>query len=571
MTFRGGGSGSSGSSLIATTGAEIAFRELVSFEESLFTQTGGTWKGTINIHSTAAVSSEGVSAAGATVNVSGGTWTLPSGTTTVAGFAMEANGKLLGAGGLSVTGTFEWLNGRMAGSGTTTVQSSVSGTIALPAGVVLERPLVNEGQLTMTSGELDMGDGAYLTNKGTFIDNYEVSFGIGSAETGRQQFTNLGVFRRTSLGPELPGVEVPFLNEGLIEGAFRFRHLIEGGRHGWGCTVGDPSFPKRELAEEEGVCAASGDLSETQTDFSVGGRGVGLILARTYNSQAAAAGAKGVFGYGWSSPYSQHLVLPAASGVVTLVQENGSTVEFIEGMSGEFTAPAGSPDVLHGTAMAGYTLTLENQTVDRFSGSSGRLESITDRNGNATSLGYSEAGLLKTVTDPASRKLTFTYNVEGLVEKVEDPMGHAVKYVYEGGNLASVTQPGEVALRWQFKYEGSHRLVELTDGRGGKTAYEYKENRVVSKTDPMKRVTSFEYATSFLKSTNVATGAVTVQYFTSSGQLAKVVHGFGTVLASSESFTYDEAGNQITADRWRRRHHQIRVRQPWQPHEHDRP
>ena len=71
---------------------------------------------------------------------------------------------------------------------------------------------------------------------------------------------------------------------------------------------------------------------------------------------------------------------------------------------------------------------------------------MTDRNGNATTLTYNEAGQLTTITDPASRTIKLAYNGEGLVESAEDPMKHVVKYTYEGGNLKSVTQPGEDGL-----------------------------------------------------------------------------------------------------------------------------
>jgi RHS repeat-associated protein len=57
------------------------------------------------------------------------------------------------------------------------------------------------------------------------------------------------------------------------------------------CMAGDP------------VNCATGDLVESQKDLSVDGRGPGLAARRTYNSQLAAAGGWGPFGWGWTSPY----------------------------------------------------------------------------------------------------------------------------------------------------------------------------------------------------------------------------------------------------------------------------
>ncbi len=85
----------------------------------------------------------------------------------------------------------------------------------------------------------------------------------------------------------------------------------------------------------------TGNYTETQTDLSIGGRGVGLDLTRSYNSQAAAAGEHGMFGYGWSSSFSDHFVVDESSKLTTLHQANGSTVAFIEDGGGTFTAPAG--------------------------------------------------------------------------------------------------------------------------------------------------------------------------------------------------------------------------------------
>ncbi len=153
-------------------------------------------------------------------------------------------------------------------------------------------------------------------------------------------------------------------------------------------------------------------------------------------------------------------------------------------------------------------LTLADQTKYQFNGS-GQLESVTDRDGNETTLSYT-SGQLTTITDPSGRKITLAYNGEGLVESATDPMGNIVKYAYESGNLKSVTMPGEGSPRWQFKYDGSHQLTEMVDGRGGKTTNSYDgSNRVVSQTDPMGHTLKFEYETFQTKITNEATGDVT--------------------------------------------------------------
>ena len=339
-----------------------------------------------------------------------------------------------------------------------------------------------------------------------------------------------------------------FVNYGIVEepvGHFSFSHpeYLESETQ-FGAEE-NPQEPA-QCGEEESVSCQTGNFSQTQTDFSIGGRGVGLTLSRTYNSQAAVAGDKSVFGYGWTSSFSDHLLIEKASKKATLVEAGGSTIAFTEGSGEAFTAPTWTQDTLSGSESAGYTLTLPNQTKYKFTGS-GRLESVTDRNGNATTLAYNGSGNLETISDPAGRKITLKYNSEGLVESAEDPMKHVVKYTYESGNLATVTQPGESTLRWQFKYDGSHRMTELIDGRSGKTTIEYNSsNQVTSETDPMKRTTSYEYTAFHTTTTNHATGAVAVQYFTSNGMGTSVTKGFGTLSATTETSRFNSADELLS-------------------------
>lgn len=506
----------------------------------------------------AVVTAEHTKTSHVALGVGEGTLNVASGTTlAVDRLALEANFRsaplfatITGGGTLTVKESFRWTEGKMTGSGTTVLQRGSSSTLVKSA-ELLERTLLNEGTASI-EGEaeafLSMTKGAKLENAGTFEPNSPGGIGDegeGAGSTAR--IVNTGTFQKT-VGINSVAVKVPFENLGAIK-ELTSGHIeifyplaaqpatsVYGG-------PGNPSTPGHPCPVcGEPVVAATGDLVETQTDLTVGGRGVGLGLTRTYNSQAGAEGAKGIFGYGWSSSFSDHLALEKETSKVTLHQADGSTVAFTE-RGGSLIAPASSPDKLSGSSESGYTLTLANQIQYRFQGASGHLESVTDRNGNATTLAYGETGRLETITDPAGRKLTLAYNGEGLVESVKDPMGHTVKYTYEGGNLATVTLPGEETARWQFKYDGSHELTEMTDGRGGKTINEYNgSHQVISQTDPAKRTLTFEYEGFFTKITNDTTGAVTAEQFTSNDEPFAITRGYHTALASTQSFTYNEAG-----------------------------
>jgi RHS repeat-associated protein len=291
------------------------------------------------------------------------------------------------------------------------------------------------------------------------------------------------------------------------------------------------------------VDCATGNETLSQTDLQIGGRGVGLDLTRSYNSQAAAAGVKGLFGYGWTSSFSDRLIPEPDLHLVLLVTASGATVPYSES-GGSFTAPASSQDKLTGSSEAGYTLTLPDQTKMRFQWSSGRLESITDRNGNETKLSYNgTTHLLETITDPAGRKLTLKENAEGFVESAEDPMGHEVKYTYEHEALAAVTPPGESSPNWTFKTDGAHLITEIKDGRGEKTTNKYNANsQVHEQTDPMGHTLKFAYASLKTTITNEATGAVTSEQYAPNGEPASITRGYGTGLATTESWEYNSAG-----------------------------
>jgi RHS repeat-associated protein len=497
---------------------------------------------------------------------------------------------------LSIVHSLVWTSSNARFEGPGTLVTDPGSTTGFHAGEIrLEGgEFVNEGTAAWETGSIDSArdSGTFFINLGTFQaddnqgeDHYITGCGWGGAGVHEcAVLENYGTF--TAEFPEGEGpphfdwrvdiandgyLEVPYWSEpqcppsepweeagspaercyraiaeykGLLlqEGA-EVIELGEVEERLWGEE--NPSAPELEPPMCGESVSCDGNFTQSQTDFAIGGRGVGLDLTRTYNSQAAARGIHGEFGYGWSSSFSDHLELDPTGHLATLVQADGSHVAFREGSGEAFTAPEWTQDVLIGSPSSGYRLTLEDQTVYRFSGT-GQLESVTDRNGNATTLAYNGGGKLETITDPDGRAIKFAYNSEGLVESAEDPMKQVVKYAYEDGDLVSVTQPGESALRWQFKYE-SQELTEMTDGRGGKTRVTYSHHQVAEEVDPMSRATSFEYHPFTTKTTNHATGAVTMEYLNGSGLAVATTKGYGTALATTERFTYNSADELLTS------------------------
>ena len=474
--------------------------------------------------------------------------TIPSGkTASIGSLTMKYEGNLSGPGTLEVTKGFTWSGqSTMSGTGKTVLAPGTSNVLSSGAttATLAQRTLVNEGTFTQTeSSRLNLNGGGTFKNRDTYNLNSEPSPTwapkvIRNEGGGSGKFVNSGQVQRTE-GSLNVTVVPTFENQGALSqksSKIEIEHpesLKDSEKQG--CSkAGDP------------VSCASGNFSESQTDVAIGGRGIGLILTRTYSAQAAvAATSPGAFGYGWSGSFGDRLSIEESGAKVTLVKGNGSTVPFTRLSGTTYSGPAWSQEILAGSPETGYTFTTLGQTAYRFSGA-GRLESIADRNGNETALSYDAYGRLKTVTDPAGRQLAFAYNAGGQVESATDPMGHVVKYGYEGGNLTSVTLPGEVSPRWQFKYDASHRITQVTNGRGGKTTNEYDaSNRVVSQTDPAGRTITFGYEAFHTTITNKATGAVTDEWFTSYNEPYSVTHGYGTAAATTETFAYNEAGQLI--------------------------
>jgi RHS repeat-associated protein len=308
----------------------------------------------------------------------------------------------------------------------------------------------------------------------------------------------------------------------------------------------NPGENQRRACSGDPVNCATGNLTESQTDLTLAGRGIPLTFTRTYNAQAAVVqSSPGSFGYGWSSSFSDRMEINPTAGTLTVVQSNGGTVTFqgTPGQPGEFAAPEWAKAKLS-FANGEYTYTLPNQNTFHFD-EQGHLLSESDRSGNTTKLSLNAEGRLESVTDAAGRKLTFTYNSEGELGSIEGPMGNTVKYTYEGGNLMSVTEPGATGPRWQSKYDLSHRLTTMIDGRGGETINEYdSSNRVIHQIDPAGRGMKWEYRSGGqTRITNIGRQTTTVIYFTAGNEPYQIRHGFETNSETTEGFTYDEAGD----------------------------
>jgi len=395
----------------------------------------------------------------------------------------------------------------------------------------------NLGQLTPTGGETSVEctglpkiECTYKDASATYHFKGATSGGHGMVSAFEEPIEAAG--GKTCPEKTILGVELEFTEDVYLGGE------IPSKEEGYGPdNPGDPYLCK--VCKGDPFDTATGNLTETQTDLSLNGRGPSLAVTRSYNSQLAASQpSAGIFGYGWTGPYSAYLVVDEETETATVHHDNGSTTVFFLS-EGQYVPGAWSQATL---AKEGenYVYKLPSQETLEFN-SSGQLITVTDRHGNALTLTYKE-GKLETVKDASSRALTFAYT-EGKVSSVKDPMGHEAKYTYESGNLKSVTLPGDEAARWKFKYDGSHRLTELTDGRGNTTTNEYDaSSRITLQTDPLENKRKLEYGGSGeIKETSITepNGSTTLEKFNQANEPIEVIRAYGTELAQTHKYEYN--------------------------------
>lgn len=117
---------------------------------------------------------------------------------------------------------------------------------------------------------------------------------------------------------------------------------------------------------------------------------------------------------------------------------------------------------------------------------------ITDPNGNTTTLGYDGAGNLIRITDALGHSTTFTPDGQGRPSSISDPLGRVTSFGYAGADLSTVTDA--LGRQRQRVTDAVGRLIATVDRLGHHSVYEWDDlNRLQRITDPLGGVTRFSY------------------------------------------------------------------------------
>ncbi|MBO1416574.1 RHS repeat-associated core domain-containing protein, partial [Streptomyces sp. FH025] len=334
-------------------------------------------------------------------------------------------------------------------------------------------------------------------------------------------------------------------------------------------TAGDP------------VDTSTGYFGEQFTDLSTPGRGMPLTFTRSYASATAdpagpggSLAADGPFGWGWTHSYNLSAVTDAATGNVTIRQEDGSQVTFVNS-SGTYAPSAPRYNATLSKNGNNYTFTRKSKEVLTFDAGNGRLLAETDVSGSkaspayATTMGYDGAGHLTTITDPGGRVYTLTWTGNHITA-LSDSAGRRITYGYDGaGNLTDVYGVGTTrtpALKdddhSQYGYTANHLLNSMRRPvQYGSTAtpapvvsmtYDSAQ-RVVNQTDQLGGSTVFVYGPD--SGAGLAAGQVLVTdpsghkvlHTYQNGLLVSETKGYGTPDAGTWSYAYDPISLGVTA------------------------
>lgn len=439
-------------------------------------------------------------------------------------------------------------------------EAYMSGGLAFTGG-----EFVNNGAATLAGGWITGSGAARITNNGSFNLATDSGQSLRTTTPGpTPYFFNRGyLFRADTLGqttinwkyggvaphaPESysnpnPPHQWIFPDPNIIIATVPVAGIDSAAEdHAGGGSPADPNHVQCAIGHP--VDCATGNQFEVQQDLSVGGRGPGLELVRTYNSQAAAtASAPGDFGYGWSASYTEHLTIDAANQLVIVHQANGSTARFAIDNDNYVAAPWVQA-TLRRDQNGDYIYTRPDQLSLRFN-SDGLLLAQIDRNNNQTTMAYNAYGHLSAVTDAGGRSLTIGHNPDGTVSSVTDPTGLIVHYQYDNGNLATVHYSTITGNEWEFAYDSAHQLTEMTDARGHTVSTHYdSQHRVNSQTDALNRTRTWDYSSGYTTITNPG-GDVTRQVF-EDGQPIEIINGYGSTTPSTKTLDYDPITKALT-------------------------
>lgn len=322
------------------------------------------------------------------------------------------------------------------------------------------------------------------------------------------------------------------------------------------------------------ISTATGGLdSGPFIDFSLGGP-LPLSLRRFYYSGLGATFGQTGMGYNWTTNFDSYLGI--SGNFATVALEGGGSVAFQ--LSGSTYKPVYTPSRYAYQLVkvtSGFRFMNPQTNLIYDFDSNGFLTKIEDRIGNALTLSRGIMGVTQ-VADGLGRTLTLSYSnasATASITKIADQTGRSVSYTHDalanltsitdangnttantysatlGNALAKTTRPLGNAPYLQTFDPNTGAAITQSDSEGDTTKLAYVSGNqpgVTKLTDPLGRVTTFNYADSTLVNLTGITDAVgnssAATYDSASRPLT-----FTDRLGNKTSRTYDPASGYLAS------------------------
>jgi RHS repeat-associated protein len=236
-----------------------------------------------------------------------------------------------------------------------------------------------------------------------------------------------------------------------------------------------------------GVSTTEGNAGETYPVTSLeSSTGPTLSLSLTYNSYNADGSRAAIdtgMGYGWTNTYDDFLF--SQRGDMFRMDADGRITRFQFVGNGTYQTSTGYFETLVQNVDGTFTLTDKFKTIFHYISVAGtffqvggpvyRVDTMTDRIGNVTTMGYSSGNLAST-TDTYGRTVTYGYDSRHHLTSVTDPLGRTTTFGYDSTDrkLTTITDP--TGKTTSYSYNTLYQITNKTDGDGRTFTYGYQHN-----------------------------------------------------------------------------------------------
>ncbi|WP_341248806.1 DUF6531 domain-containing protein [Cupriavidus pauculus] len=353
--------------------------------------------------------------------------------------------------------------------------------------------------------------------------------------------------------------------DGTIPDVKKPLELQCGGQQFWATGVATGSIREQSCSVGNPVRTGTGIKIQHENDTISIQSDTDAIL-RTFRSAYSLEPSDG-FGSRWMHQWQRRLnglSLQSASPTLLALRGDGRTVKFSKS-GGLWTATDRSRDhveeVMSAAARTGWKYFDADTDSTEMYDASGRLMSVTARNGRTTTLSYSDArtlrstapnvGMLIAVRGWSGRTVSFVYDSARRISSITASDGSVTRYAYDAsGMLTNVTWP-DTRVR-SYHYEDSRfpwALTGITDESGVRFAtYAYDAEGRATHTEHAAGVDKFQLSFLGNGQTSVTTSDATSRTFTTELQ-GNVLRATGASAPCpacgdiAKALTYNAAGN----------------------------